>query len=235
MDGPFSGRVALITGASGGIGQALATGGAVPGLGYSAPRPGRPGTGGGDHLGRRHGARDRRRPAPPAGPQSAHPGGRRSAGPGWMCCAVSNDRLSHLQPLEDITAAQFDEMLAVNLCAPFLLAECAAAPCGNGVRPDLVHLPDRRVHRRHRRPALCGVHGRAARTDPLPGLPARCNRGHGQRAGAGAGRRDQDAARRPGPAARQVPADRLGQPSQVTDLAAAIPRQGLPDQPGHLP
>ena len=37
MDGPFSGRVALITGASGGIGQALArwlaTGGAVPGLG----------------------------------------------------------------------------------------------------------------------------------------------------------------------------------------------------------
>jgi NAD(P)-dependent dehydrogenase (short-subunit alcohol dehydrogenase family) len=39
-DGPFSGRVALITGASGGIGQALArrpaTGGAVPGLGYSA-------------------------------------------------------------------------------------------------------------------------------------------------------------------------------------------------------
>ena len=40
MDGPLSGPVALITGASGGIGQALArrlaTGGAVPGLGYSA-------------------------------------------------------------------------------------------------------------------------------------------------------------------------------------------------------
>ena len=37
MDGPFSGRVPLITGASGRIGQALArlpaTGGAVPGLG----------------------------------------------------------------------------------------------------------------------------------------------------------------------------------------------------------
>ena len=39
---------------------------------------------------------------------------------------VSNARLSHLQPLEDITAAQLDEMLAVNLRAPFLLAQCAA-------------------------------------------------------------------------------------------------------------
>ena len=35
---------------------------------------------------------------------------------------ASNDGLSHLQPLQDITAAQFDEMLAVNLRAPFLLA-----------------------------------------------------------------------------------------------------------------
>jgi 3-oxoacyl-[acyl-carrier protein] reductase len=77
-------------------------------------------------------------------------------------------------------------------------------------------------HRRHRRPALCGVQGRAAWTDPLPGLPARRDRSHGQRAGAGAGRRDQDAARRPSSAARQVPAGRLGQPSQVADLAAAI-------------
>jgi 3-oxoacyl-[acyl-carrier protein] reductase len=39
---------------------------------------------------------------------------------------VSIDGLSHLQPLEDITAAHFDEMPAVNLRAPFLLAQCAA-------------------------------------------------------------------------------------------------------------
>ena len=39
---------------------------------------------------------------------------------------ASNDGLSHLQPLQDITAAQSDEMLAVNLRAPFLLAQRAA-------------------------------------------------------------------------------------------------------------
>lgn len=39
---------------------------------------------------------------------------------------ASNDGLSHLQPLQDITAAQFDEMPAVNLRAPFLLAQRAA-------------------------------------------------------------------------------------------------------------
>jgi 3-oxoacyl-[acyl-carrier protein] reductase len=39
---------------------------------------------------------------------------------------ASNAGLSHLHPLEDITAAQFDEMLAVNLRAPFLLAQRAA-------------------------------------------------------------------------------------------------------------
>ena len=39
---------------------------------------------------------------------------------------ASNAGLSHLHPLEDITAAQFDEMPAVNRRAPFLLAQCAA-------------------------------------------------------------------------------------------------------------
>jgi len=39
---------------------------------------------------------------------------------------ASNAGLSHPQPLEDITAAQFDEMPAVNLATPFLLAQRAA-------------------------------------------------------------------------------------------------------------
>jgi 3-oxoacyl-[acyl-carrier protein] reductase len=39
---------------------------------------------------------------------------------------ASNDRPSHPQPLQDITAAQSDQMPAVNLRAPFLLAQRAA-------------------------------------------------------------------------------------------------------------
>ena len=39
---------------------------------------------------------------------------------------ASNDGLSHLQPLQDITAAQSDQVPAVNLRAPFLLAQRAA-------------------------------------------------------------------------------------------------------------
>ena len=48
--------------------------------------------------------------------------------PGPAGCAVlaSNDGPSHLQPLQDITAAQLDQMPAVNLRAPFLLAQRAA-------------------------------------------------------------------------------------------------------------
>ena len=40
-----------------------------------------------------------------------------------MDVLVSNAGLSRVQPLGDISAAQFDEMLAVNLRAPFLLAQ----------------------------------------------------------------------------------------------------------------
>jgi len=125
MDGPFSGRVALITGASGGIGQALArrlaASGAVLALGYGA-----------------HG-----RAAEALAAEITAAGGtaitvradlRRAEAPGQLVRAaaealgpvdvlVSNAGLSRVQLLEDITAAQFDEMLAVNLRAPLLLAQ----------------------------------------------------------------------------------------------------------------
>ena len=135
---------------------------------------------------------------------------------------VSNDGLSHLQPLEDITAAQLDEMLAVNLRAPFLLAQYAAGSMRERVWPDLVHLRvaastggivgphhaaskaglHRQTHFLAFRLAATGVTvntlapALVAETRMLPGDPAQL-RGRCQAGG-------------------------LGQPSQVTDLAAAI-------------
>jgi 3-oxoacyl-[acyl-carrier protein] reductase len=225
MDGPFTGRVALITGASGGIGQALArrlaAGGAVLALGY--------------------GVNGRAAKALAAEITSA--GGtaialgadlRRAEGPGQLVQAaaealgpvdvlVSNAGLSRVQPLDDITAAQFDEMLAVNLRAPFLLAQSTvpamrergfgrilfissvAAFTGGIVGPHyaaskaglhgLTHFLASRL-------AASGVTVNAlapalvAETGMLPGDPRELR--------------------------SQVPVRRLGRPSEVADLAAAI-------------
>jgi 3-oxoacyl-[acyl-carrier protein] reductase len=225
MDGSFSGRVVLITGASGGIGQALArrlaAGGAALGLGYSA-----------------HG-----QAAEALAAQITAAGGRAIAigadlrypeAPGDLVQAaaealgpvevlVSNAGLSRVQPLEDITAAQFDEMLAVNLRAPFLLAQAVvpgmrdagfgrilfissvAAFTGGIVGPHyaasksglhgLTHFLASRL-------AASGVTVNAlapalvTETGMLPGDPEQLR--------------------------RQVPVGRLGRPSEVADLAVAI-------------
>ena len=225
MDGPFSGRVALITGASGGIGQALArrlaAGGAVLGLGYGA---------------RGQAAEALAAQITAAGGTAIAVGAdlRRAEAPGQLVRAaaealgpvdvlVSNAGLSRVQPLEDITAAQFDEMLAVNLRAPFLLAQCAvpsmrergfgrilfvssvAAFTGGIVGPHyaaskaglhgLTHFLASRL-------AASGITVNAlapalvAETGMLPGDPAELR--------------------------RQVPVGRLGQPSEVADLAATM-------------
>jgi 3-oxoacyl-[acyl-carrier protein] reductase len=122
---PMAGKVALVTGASGGIGQALArrlaTDGAAVLLGYGA------------HAG----------PAQALADEITAAGGRaRAAGadlrsptaPGRLVQAardafgpvdvlVSNAGLGRVQSLEEVSSDDFDEMLAVNLRAPFLLAQ----------------------------------------------------------------------------------------------------------------
>ena len=109
-------------------------------------------------------------------------------------------------------------MLAVNLHAPFPPAQCTRFHAGTRGRPDLAHLPGRRAHRRHHRPASCGVQGRAARTDPLPGLPAR---------------------RQPGPRStrwpRRWPAETRMLPGDPAQLRGRCPSAARPAIPGHQP
>jgi 3-oxoacyl-[acyl-carrier protein] reductase len=136
---------------------------------------------------------------------------------------VSNAGLSRVQPLQDITAAQFDEMLAVNLRAPFLLAQSAvpftrergfgrilfissvAAFTGGIVGP-------------HHAASKAGSHGLT------PFLASRLT-ASGVTVNALAPALVAETGMLPGDPAqprRQVPAGRLGQPSEVADLAAAI-------------
>lgn len=121
----WQGRVALVTGASGGIGQAiarrLAADGVALALGYgSRAKPARElaavisGAGGravavGADL---RGA---------AGPRELVQAAQDALGP--VDVLVCNAGLGRRQQLEEISSDDFDEMLAVNLRAPFLLAQ----------------------------------------------------------------------------------------------------------------
>ncbi len=225
MDGPFSGRVVLITGASGGIGQALArrlaTAGAVLGLGYGAHGQAAEAlaaeitAAGGTAIA--IGADLRRPQAPGELVQAAAD----ALGP--VEVLVSNAGLSRVQPLQDITAAGFDEMLAVNLRAPFLLAQ-AAVPAmvergfGRILFISSVAAFTGGIVGPHYAASKAGLHG-------LTHFLASRLAVSGVTVNALAPALITETAMLPGDPAQlraQVPVGRLGQPSEVADLAAAI-------------
>ena len=224
-DSTLSGRVSLVTGASGGIGQALArrlaAEGAAVALGYggnAAP------------------ARSLAAEIVTAGGQAVALGAdlRRPEAPGELMQAaedafgrvdvlVSNAGLGRVQPLEDISSADFDEMVAVNLRAPFLLAQRAVPPMrergyGRVLFISSVAAFTGGVVGPHYAASKAGLHGLthflAARLAPsgvtvnalAPALVADTGMLPGD----------------PGQLREQVPVGRLGRPAEVADLAVAI-------------
>ena len=221
----FRGRVALVTGASGGIGQAIALALAAEGAQVAV------------HYGRQ------RESAEKVAAQITGQGGRAVTlgadlaspdAPGDLVIAteqalgpidllVSNAGAGQRRSLEEVTAAEFDQTLAVNLRAPFLLAQrvlpgmrergfgralfvsSVAAFTGGIVGPHYAASKaglNGLIHFLAARFAADGitVNGLAPAlitgTSMLPGEPADL--------------------------ARRIPAGRLGRPAEVADLALAI-------------
>jgi 3-oxoacyl-[acyl-carrier protein] reductase len=127
--GELAGRVALITGASGGIGQAtarrLAAQGAALALSYGSHAE--PVQAVADEITGQGGrcVAIRADLANPGTPAELVQAAEERLGP--VDVLVSNAGLGRRQELDEITPADFDEMLAVNLRAPFLLAQRTAA------------------------------------------------------------------------------------------------------------
>jgi 3-oxoacyl-[acyl-carrier protein] reductase len=121
----FRGRVALVTGGSGGIGQAislaLAAEGALVAVHYSRGRAAAEKVAG--HITGQGGRAvaleaDLSSPATPGELVTA---AEQALGP--IELLISNAGLGQRRTLEELTTAEFDQTLAVNLRAPFLLAQ----------------------------------------------------------------------------------------------------------------
>jgi 3-oxoacyl-[acyl-carrier protein] reductase len=210
------GRVALVTGGSGGIGAALsrklAAEGATVAVHYNAQRPAA------DHAFQAD-LRD------PAAPDRLIDAVEAALGP--VDILAANAGLSRPAPYEEVDAAAFDETLAVNLRAPFLLARrvlprmrergygrilftsSVAALTGGIIGP-------------HYAASKAGLHG-------LTHFLAARAAADGVTVNAIAPALIADTRMLPGDPeelAARVPAGRLGTPAEVADLALAILRNG---------
>lgn len=229
VDGYFSGRVALVTGASGGIGAAISTrlagAGAAVAVHYatnaiSAQRvvDSIASTGGVANAF----AADFRDPDAPERLLAAV---RESLGPVELL--VANAGLGRRGTLEDVGAAEFDEMLAVNLRAPYLL-----------VRGALPTMRERRFGRivfissvaaltggilgPHYASSKAGLHG-------LTHFVASRVAADGVTVNTIAPALIQDTdmlPADPGDLADRIPVGRLGTPGEVADLTMAVLRNG---------
>jgi 3-oxoacyl-[acyl-carrier protein] reductase len=221
----FEGRVALVTGASGGIGrriaERLATAGATVALHYASRA--RPAEELAQALGR----------AAAFGADLGDP-----EAPdrlideietvfGRIDVLVANHGMSQVARLEEVDAAAFDAMLAVNLRAPFLLARrtlpaMAERGWGRVLFMSSVAGLTGGIVGPHYAASKAGLHG-------LTHYLARRAAGEGVTVNALAPALIERTAMLPGDPgalATMIPVGRLGQPEEVADLALAMLRNG---------
>jgi 3-oxoacyl-[acyl-carrier protein] reductase len=228
-DGGFGGRVALVTGGSGGIGRALCAGlareGAAVAVHYAANRATAERVAGeiAEQGGRAavYGADLREAEAAERLIDAVE----HELGP--VDVLAANAGMAKVRSIGEIDAAAFDDSIAINLRAPFLLARrvlpgmlerrfgrilftsSVAGFIGGVISPDYAA-------------SKAGLHGL---THFIAGRVA----GHGITVNAIAPALIEDTAMFPGDPvelARRVPVGRLGTPSEVADLAVAILRNG---------
>jgi 3-oxoacyl-[acyl-carrier protein] reductase len=225
VSGAFDGRVALVTGASGGIGAAvarlLAAEGAAVGLHYGSNADGAREVA--NEIDRAHvAAADLSRPE--AATQLCD---EVEAALGPIDILVANAGVGRRRELDEVTVDDFDEAVAVNLRAPFLMAQHVAPGMrerrfGRILMMSSVAAFTGGMVGPHYASSKAGLHGLvhflASRLAPdrvtvnaiAPALIART----GMLPGA------------PDELAKRIPVGRLGTPEEVADLSLAVLRNG---------